>query len=274
MILFAVLPGCGRIHFDPLADASDGIDAAPRCSAQAPFTTITRVDSLSSSMIDGAARLDENETTAYFHSDRTGGLFQIWSATRASRDMPFEMPTIAVTSSAFWPTLTNDALTLVYSTNDLLMSTRGNESETFPPATVIASLDSVSALTNPFLGPLGTTLYFTIYEPEGSFYSAPWPPTGGAQPIAELNTAGREEAPVLSADERVIYFARDTGTGPDVFMAQRDSPTSSFGPELAVTEVNSASDDKPTSLSPDLCRLYFETSRDGFSDIYLAERTP
>jgi hypothetical protein len=224
MTFLAVLPGCGRIDFDPLraTDAALDTTAPARCEPQAPFTSITRVDSLSSPMIDGGARLNAEETTAYFHSDRGGGLFQIWTATRASRDVAFGTPTIMLATTAFWPTVTSNGLTLVYSTNDLLISTRNTEADVFQPGTVIASLDSASDLTNPFLGPLGTTLYFTIYEPEGSFYSAPWPPMGSAQPIAELNTAGRDEAPVLSDDERVIYFSRDAGPGPDIFVTQRD----------------------------------------------------
>lgn len=276
MTFLAVLTGCGRINFDPLDDAGSdpGDAAAVRCDPQAPFTTIARVDSLSSTMIDGAARLNTTETTAYFHSDRGGGTFQIWSATRASRDVAFGAPTIVLATSAFWPTVTSNGLTLVYSTNDLLISTRITEADVFQPGTVIASLDSTSALTNPFLGPLGSTLYYTIYEPEGTFYSAPWPPMGGAQPITELNTAGRDEAPVLSDDEHVIYFSRDAGSGPDIFVAQRDSVTSSFGPASEVTELNSTADDKATWLSPDACRLYFETTRNGSSDIYLAERQP
>jgi hypothetical protein len=43
---------------------------------------------------------------------------------------------------------------------------------------------------------------------------------------------------------------------------------------VEVAELNSADDDKATWLSPDLCRLYIETTRNGFSDIFLAERQP
>jgi hypothetical protein len=277
MTLLAVLPGCGRIDFDPLRAADAAIDTTTlptRCDPQAPFTTITRMDSVDTLMIEGGARLNADETTIYFHSDRSG-LYKLWSATRARRDLPFEPATIAMpTGDCLWPTLTSNELTVVYSTIDLFTSTRGSVSEPFPGGTLIASLNGASNTTNPFLGPLGTTLYFTTYDPEGNFYTAPWPGLASAQPIIELNTAGREEAPVLSADEHVIYFSRDAGNGPDIFIAQRDSSTGSFGPAALVPELNSMSDDKATWLSPDHCRLYFESGREASFDIFVAERTP
>jgi Tol biopolymer transport system component len=274
MILLAVLPGCGRINFDPLRSGDAAIDATPRCTPQAPFTTITRVDAIATGNVDGGARLNADETTIYFHSDRSGQ-YRILQATRASRDLPFGMATDALPSGdGLWPTVSRDELTLVYSTVDLFASTRGSVSEAFPPAALLTSLNTSNGETNPFLGALGTTLYFTTYEPDGTFYAAAWPAAASAQPIAELNTSGREEGPAVSDDERVIYFARDTGNGPEVYYAERDSATSSFGPAVAVAELAAPGNNKPTWLSPDLCRLYFETTRSGNYDIYVAERTP
>lgn len=278
MTLLAVLAGCGRIDFDPRTDAGAGIDAQPRCNPQAPFTSITRVDSLDTAvMIDGAVRMTSDETTAYFHSDRNF-TFEIWSATRTSRELPFGAPQVVLSSPpTYWPTVTADQLTVLYSTNtDIMMSTRGAVSDAFAPGAVVPALDSTANQTTPFLGPLGNTVYFARYEPDAKLYEADWPATSTPRLIPELDGPGDDVAPVLSDDELVMYFSRaDSSTQPEIVVATRDTVTASFGAPAFVTELSSPQADSPTWLSRDLCRLYFESLRNGTDwDIYLAERQP
>lgn len=275
MIFLAVLAGCGRIDFDPLTDA--GTVVTPRCDPQAPFTSVTPIDSLNTTDIDGALRLTADETVAYWHTLRSGS-FQLWTASRASRDLPFENPTVVEPDiGVYWPTVTSDQLTLLYSTNnDIKIATRGAVTDAFPAGVVAAGLDSTLDQNDPFLGPLGTAVYFTQYAPDGKLSAAPWPPTGAvAQPIAELDTPEHEFSPVLSDDERVIYFSRYGASPDDIFMAIRDSVSSRFSAPVAVAELNTPQDDGPTWLSGDLCRLYFQSDRNGTDwNIYLAERQP
>jgi hypothetical protein len=277
--LLAVLAGCGRIDFDPRTDAAAGIDAQPRCNPQAPFTTISRIDSLSTvGRVDGAVRLSADETVAYFHSDRDVFNFQIWSAKRASRDLPFETPTVVQgPPPIYWPSVTPDQLTLLSANgNDIFVATRATVNDVFPTGVLLASLDSTASQNNAFIDASGTTLYFTRYEPDAKLYSSPWPPTGTPSVIAELDTAANESAPTVSDDDLVIYFARETNAQLDIFMAQRDSATSTFGAAVMVGELTTATHESPTWLSHDLCRLYFESSRSTGTDfdIYLAERQP
>ena len=92
MTTIVVNSACGRINFDPHVDAS-GDAAVPRCDIAAPFTSIQPVASLNSSVLDGAARLTDDELTVFFHSSRPAGLqTQLWTAQRASRELPGLLP--------------------------------------------------------------------------------------------------------------------------------------------------------------------------------------
>ena len=268
-IALLFIAACGRIAFDPLDDAP-----AARCDPFAPFETITLVDSLNTPFLDGGVRLTSDELVAYWHSER-GGLYEGWTAQRATRDQPFGMATKFVASTfMLWPTLTEDELTMVYTNNaDLLLTTRATLTDVFPNGTGIAAVTTAVIESSPFLGPLGATLYFN--RSPGVLLAAPWPVTGPGQTIAELDTTAAEVAPVLSADERVIYFSRFSVTADlDTWVAVRDNPASQFGTAQVVPELNTGGADNPTWLSPDLCRLYFESSRSAQFDLYLAERKP
>lgn len=279
MTLLAVLAGCGRIDFDPLTDAAAGIDAQARCNPQAPFTAISRIDSLSIvGRVDGALRLNADETVAYFHSDRDVGNFQIWSAKRASRELPFETPTVVQgPPPIYWPTLTPDQLTMLSANgNDILVATRATVNDVFPAGVLLASLDNAASQNNAFLDAAGTTLYFSRYMPDAKLVAAPWPSTGTSQVIAELDSSTDENAPAVSDDDLVIYFGRTISGQVDIYMAQRDATTLPFGAPVEISELTSTTHESPTWVSHDLCRLYFESSRSTGTDfdIYLAERQP
>jgi len=281
VIFFLGLSACGRINFDPLdfatGDASgDGFGSGVSCSPSSPFTTVRPISELNTATeIDGALRLTPDERTACFHAQRGGGMFTVYFASRADRTLPFEQPTVGLTGVTFdvyWPALTSDALTLFADdTAEVYLSNRADRSQPFSGVAGIGGVSTPGTETTPFLTIAGDRLYFTR---DGAVYETPWPQPGPVAMVAGLDTLAVERAAVLSLDEHVVYFARKVGATEHIFVATRPDRQSPFTNVAAVAEVSSPMDEAPTWLSPDLCRLYFESARTGVYDIYIAERTP
>ena len=59
----------------------------------------------------------------------------------------------------------------------------------------------------------------------------------------------------------------------DVWVRERQSRDDEFGPAVNVAGVNSPESEFPGWISPDNCRLYFD-SGDVVRDLYVAERMP
>jgi hypothetical protein len=102
---------------------------------------------------------------------------------------------------------------------------------------------------------------------------------GAPSAVAEINTAGlADEHPVVSADGLTIFFSstRPGGLGNiDVWTAARASSGDPFGTPMDVGAVSSSSKDIPDWISPDGCRLYLHSDRNGGSPHeYVATRSP
>ena len=276
MIALLLFSACGRIQFAGVPDASDG---AAACDPSVPFGAPHVIEELSlPGSTDGGLRLSDDELSAYFHSTRGFGVFRVWEAHRTSRMLPFETPTVLVTTTSLWPTVSVDGLTLVYNANspdDFYVAKRGSASEPFPAATPITDLNTGSNESAPFFGRTTQTLYFARIVPEGSLLQSAWPPTGAGLEtmIPGVNTASVEQAPVLSRDELTIYFTRGT-PGLEIYAASRATTEDAFAPAAQLAELVSPAGESPTWISPDNCRLYFESSRTSDFDLYVAERVP
>jgi len=85
--------------------------------------------------------------------------------------------------------------------------------------------------------------------------------TGAKVPV--VNTNAEEFAPVLSKDGLTLYFGSDAAAlgfaGINVWVAKRATTAVDFSPPAVLTSVSSASDEQPTWISPDDCRLYLAT---------------
>ncbi len=99
----------------------------------------------------------------------------------------------------------------------------------------------------------------------------------GVELARDIDTKGGERAPVVSEDDRVIYYASTLASAVDydIYVATRPSRDDPFGAPTRIPEVSSTSFDFPTWVSPDLCTLYFKSLRSGkgADDIYVAKRT-
>jgi hypothetical protein len=96
-----------------------------------------------------------------------------------------------------------------------------------------------------------------------------------------VNTSTLDRYPVISADGLALYWGSESGRPakyPGVYMATRTSRAEDFGAARMPSGLDSLQRTEPPTLamptwiSPDNCRLYVATTRDGSYDIYLARR--
>lgn len=276
--LLSVLAACGGGGGSP--DAA--IDAGPRCDLAQPFGAPSVVGGLNTDQDDAAARLSPDELEVTF-SRLSGGVWDLWRATRAAVDEPFGTPVLLTTvnsvSSDVWPTTTPDGLILLFdadrttpNTFHIWRSTRASTSVPFGPPQPRPELmdhDVQPMLAN------GSALYFASTVRgglgAGEIFRAPLETTGmiGA-PVAlvgGVNTADHEDSPAITADERFLYFRRETTMGTtmesDVYAASRSTPSDGFGTSAPVPGLDRPGiSEVPTWISPDNCHLYFHSNAD------------
>jgi hypothetical protein len=284
--MLVLVMGCGRIAFDPITDGAVRPDDGPdpdgngatvvACDAAAPFTSIRELTELNTNTVDGALRLTSDELVAFFHTTRNPVVFEIWTASRSLRTLPFDPPALVLTPNFQWPHLASDRLTLVYNqTNgNLYSTTRGSTTDVFVPGSPLAAVNTADVEASPVLSGTGTALYFTRFGgADVALQVAAWPSLSPARALVELTIgASVPQAPALSPDERVIYFA--SGAGLDIYVASRADLAQPFGAPTLVPELSTAAVESPTWISPDLCRLYFERKGPNDFDLFVAERVP
>jgi hypothetical protein len=280
LLLFAACGG-GSAKPDAL------VDAGPRCDPSAAFGAPMPVPGLGSALDDQGARLTPDERTVVFARARTSGTTDLYLATRATADAAFDTPmllgTVNSVNSELWPTLSPDGLLLLFDTDratqklHVYVSKRASTDAAFgPPSAAVALADGD---VQPLLANVAS-LYFASNVRTGLGMGDIWrvdiDSTGAtgtpAAVIGDVNSAANEAAPAVTADERVMAFARDG----DIYLASRSSPSDGFGtassiPGLAEMGVNEA----PTWISPDGCHLYLQSDAPGGMgglDLYMATR--
>jgi len=234
--------------------------------------------------------LSRDELTMYF-----AGAGGIYVSTRPELSAPFLAPELVPGLGTFVgrPALTGDELTIYFEYlpggfgTRVAYSTRPSVDDPWTaPADFLGGPLSTAADGGPFVTVAGDVLYFHsqragdlgIFRTEhlDAGWSFPVAVGGISSPYADQN-------PVVSDDELTIFFASDrpdpaaTG-GFDIWVATRRSPGDDFDPPSLVPELNSIAFEFPGWLSPDGCRLYFDSSgglgSGGAEKIYVASRPP
>jgi Tol biopolymer transport system component len=138
--------------------------------------------------------------------------------------------------------------------------------------------------TSPAVRADGTLLYFASIGPSTRAYdlvkvSLPFSSSSPILPISELNTEFGEGSPVLSADEKRIYFSSNrTANSQDVWTASRTNTADPFTKIEKELSLSSTEEDYPTWLSQDGCVMYLTrtiANADGAAKsyrIYVAKR--
>ena len=245
------------------------------------------------------ARLSPDELTIYFTSTRSGGVAHLYFATRASTAEPFGSPALLPNVNASspakdeFPSVSADGTTLIWT------SSRGNPSgleylyiasadPLGPSFGAPMALTSVNAGVMDVMGyllPDGHELYFVesnAPENAGDIYRSLLsggtfgPPTR----VSELNTSGQQhQHPVATPDDLTFFYTSDrTDLGSvgelDIFSATRADAGDAFGDPVDLPPgVNSPYYDLADWISPDGCRLYFSSDRNGgVYEVFVARR--
>lgn len=256
------------------------------CDPSKPFGQPVVLKELDvSNSLEGGGRLSPDELHIYFSSNRPFGpptATNILTADRTSVIGTFGTPRLVANvnppadDNDYAPTVTGDGLTLYFThettTAVLYQSTRSAPGDPFGFGAVVLDESPAALVASPFLTEDGSKVYY-VRRPSGGkddIYCAPRPATGlvvGAADVTELNSADNDTAPTLSRDELTVYFASDrpaagkVGSDLDIWVARRAAKGVAFDAPTRVVELASSSNDIPSWISADDCRLYIYGSR-------------
>lgn len=287
-----LVAGCGSV-----ASATDAPvrDAFTRCSPTAPFGMPALLSGkVNTSGAEYNPSLTADELGLYFSaSPGTLGADDLYFATRSSIEadfgMPLDLTPINSASTDESPSITGDGRTLYLvsgrvgnADSDVYVATRGTVAADFSTVATVSTLNSAKTERATYILPDGSAIYFSRYDrANGNMeiilraqlgtngFSAPLPVEG-------LDSITSHGFPVVTPDERTIYFASTgVGTDEDIYVATRANAHDPFGAPAAVTELNAVgSQEEPGWISSDGCHLYFASNRKGSFDLYVAKRGP
>jgi hypothetical protein len=280
-----------------VVDAAEGTSDAPPdvvvppCDRGKRFQRPELVEGLENRAVF-SARFTNLEKTVFFSAleeQDAASEPDLFTVDRPDRSSAFagvaRLPVSGLGVSEYWPTVTADGKFLFFESDRAPTKVDGGfeqdrariwfsaKTVTFDQASLQPLFDTQASFIEgaPYLDPKGRAIYFFSAgrdTPGGDLdlYEARLTTSGVAQaPVGlgpDVNTASAENAPVVSADELTLFFARHDGAGVyDIWMAKRLSPAGVFGPPTILSELNTADEELPSYVSDDECRLYFISSR-------------
>lgn len=304
VVTISVVTACSLMtNLDDLASDAGGAaadsppeatpDAYTGCDPAAPFTSIVPIGGVSQpGLNEFKPSLSADELEIWLGIEDDAGALFVENATRTAIDASFgptsQDPVMNPTGANADPWLSDDALSIVITHQpgqvglwDLYGSTRPSRDAGFSAPTPLVNVQSVASEIAPYIGGDGS-LYFAsnrngnfdvfVAARSGNGFVAP-------VPITELNSSVDESAVVVTRDGLWVYVeSKRTDLsigGEDIFRAHRATATDAFGPLEPVGELNTSFNERMTWISPDNCRLYFESNRlEGTTarDIFVASK--
>jgi hypothetical protein len=213
---------------------SEDLFFASRASTAAPFVIGSAITELNSPSAEYWPSLSADGEMIYFESDRpltpggpTHDRARIWAATRSSTTSAFGAPKVL---HIFADSTNHEAAPYLHANGQALY------------------FSSISR---------GTTNTFDLFVANLTDFGV----VTSVEGVASTNVVGEENMPVVSSDERAMFFSRWIGTARDVFVVGRSSTGEPVGIAQQVVEVTSTNDDFPSAISTDGCRLYLISDR-------------
>ena len=288
VLVLGTMAGCGRIGFTERADANADAAMGP-CDLAASYGAPVPLAGVSDpSFFEATMRMSTDELRGYLWSTGVGAGIELARATRPDRGSPFIVTPISelnmAASNEFEPTTSTDELVLIFQSNraggagglDLYLAQRATTAQPFTLVGGLPTIDTASDENQPFL--TATSLYFVSNrDGDSDIYRAPRMGTtafGTPVRVDDVSVVGANESdPVLSFDERTLYFGSNRNTGDiDIYEATRATTAEPFGGVRRVSELSSTTTDGPSWLSQDNCRLYMSSSILGTPDVYVATK--
>lgn len=290
----------------------DDAEAGPSrpCDPTSPFGEPELVPGLEDVVVSSARFLPDERTVviASTFGCVDEHCYDLLVASRDSADGRFRVvgPLGGVNSQAaaeYWPTLSSDGLVLFFESSRSLTKPDGaytNDRSRIWSASRVSPIaefsepriQSIFATDGfevaPFLHPSGRTLYFSSASRGDAgtgydIYRADLDPLGLAtevRAVSGVNSPLNESMPVVTADDRTLFFARELASGWTIFHASRAIPGDPFIAPSAVPELQRPYVQFPSWVSNDRCRLYLISTKplppsmqDGPARVRVAKRT-
>lgn len=235
---------------------------------------------LNTAGVDGCVSLSRDGRTLFFNSNRTGNQ-DIYVANRADTAGGFGTPqrlpdAINTAADEFCPTIAtgNRLFFSRASTTDPgdLYVSQGSKPHGWGAASSLGPLVNTSAMEE------AAALYDDSKGRQVMLFSRRLPDGSQGQVLQRVgdgpvslvpggvNAAGSNNRPSITHDGRAIFFdsTRPGGRGgPDIWVAEREANSGSFGAAEALAELNSTGFDARPTISWDATQLFFSSNRAG-----------
>ncbi len=265
------------------------------CDRSHAFGTPTLVSGVDTSIDQNGGTPSADGLTLFFEQGSTFEGFDLFTATRAALDEPFNnvtpLSSLNTPRADGDPFLAPDQKTLfwVRETNvlQIFQATRASATGAFGPASAVPNVSSNAGEGTPSITADNALLCFASSRSGGLGQRDVWCAKRGsdgqfAQPTnaTELDSPSDESGVALSPDGLVIYVGSNragTHGDRDIWRAERASRDIPFGPLVNLEAVNTSSWEQPVWISGDDCTLYLDSTRPGGAgggDIYVARRMP
>lgn len=274
-IAASIATACGRLGYDPAPD--EGV-----LDLLAPLNT-------SSNERDAALTADE--LLIVFNSDRRGGMgaTDLYQSTRASTDVawlpPQPLTELNGVDQDFSAHLSPDGLTIWYSVRregvdniSILTSSRASRDQPFdPPRHAAPAIDNGAAEFSPTLYANDTRMIYATDRSDGLGELDLWETVlvgsefGAPTNLSDLNTPGKEGAPMIYAGGTAIVFGfAERGGTEDLMTASREAIDQPWSAVTPLEQLNTATDDNGPWVAEDGGFIYYNSEVSGNSDLYRA----
>lgn len=191
------------------------------------------------------------------------------------------------TSSDDDPSPTDDRLELYINSSregnvDVYVATRASTSAAWSVPAVVPVISSSANETTPEVSYDGLTMIVASDRAGTTGGNDLWQSTRTSRAaawdtpvrISELSSTGSEAAGNMTPDGLAVVFSSTrAGNGsPDLFYAERDSPTAAWREPIELAAINTNGHEGSPFLSADKLTLYFDTDRNGSLDLYTSRR--
>jgi hypothetical protein len=292
LLLLAACDGVFNVRRVP--DGPPPIDAPRVCERGTRFPTGTPVPIDGSYFVE-AARFAPDRSFAHLalcpaNGNQLGCDLYLSQYSAESGQFTQHLKMNGVSSPTFYdsyPTFTPDGGYILFGSDrggalHLWIATKTNGSFEAPILTQLALAGTRA--NEPFLVADGQTMYFGATSDTGTTDWDLYRATGGppafspAVAVPGIATTANEQAPVISADERELFFASDRLEPNDtlkfdIYTATREDASQPFSPPVRVPELSQdGGNDWPVWLSPDGCDLYYINKTATVSTLYVTQR--
>ena len=272
----------------PLDAKAEADTQSGPCNLALPFGAPVALGSLNTSFAEQQPRLSPDERTIWFQRTSTSSGFDLYVATRASATAQFDPPSpvgeLDTTSNEYDLTVSPDGMHAYFASdragglgsNDVWQATRDAAAAPFDLVSLTPNVSSTQSDHATYYVP--GALYLVSDRGSGGddIYRASEQSGGFASPliIPELASPAADGYVVVQTDELHVWFSSTRGdAGFQMYEATRGTVNAPWSAPTVVAEFASFGQALPGWISPDGCRMYLASDKNGDFDLYVATKS-